>query len=106
MRTKAYVLSLSEALNNELAKDGVNVTVLCPGPTQTNFIARADISNTKIANVPWIMNADEVAKIGFAGLMKEKKIVIPGLMNKLLAFIVKFIPRSIVLLIMCSLNRK
>ncbi len=104
--SKAYVLFLSEALNNELARDGVNVTALCPGPTQTNFIARADISDTKIANVPWIMNADEVARIGFVGLMRGKKIVIPGFMNKLLAFIVKFIPRPIVLLIMCSLNRK
>ena len=53
--SKAYVLSLSEALGNELAKDGVNVTVLCPGPTKTNFIARAEIGDTKIANVPWIM---------------------------------------------------
>ena len=104
--SKAYVLSLSEALNYELARYGVTVTVLCPGPTQTNFITRADISETKLANLPWIMNPAEVAKAGFEGLMKGKKIVIPGFMNKFLAVIVKFLPRSLVILTISYLNRK
>jgi len=103
--SKAYVLLLSEGLNNELAKDGVNVTVLCPGPTQTEFAVRADMSNTKIANVPWTMNAAEVAEIGFSGLMKGKRVVIPGLMNKLLAFSVRFTPRSVITMICGFLNK-
>ena len=104
--SKAYVLLLSEALNNELAQDGINVTVLCPGPTHTEFAVRADMSSTKIANVPWVMSATEVAEIGFSGLMKGKNIVIPGLMNKLLAFSVRFTPRSVMTLIIRYLNQK
>jgi short-subunit dehydrogenase len=100
------VLLLSEALNNELAQDGVNVSVLCPGPTHTEFGVRADMSSAKILNVPWVMSAAEVAEIGFSGLMKGKKIIIPGLMNKLLAFSVRFTPRSIMVLIIRSLNQK
>ncbi len=104
--SKAYVLLLSEALNNELAQEGVSVSVLCPGPTHTEFAVRADMSSTKIANVPWIMNATKVAEIGFSGLMKGKKIIIPGLMNKLLAFSVRFTPRSVMVLITRSLNQR
>jgi short-subunit dehydrogenase len=104
--SKAYVLSLSEALNNELARDGVNVSVLCPGPTHTEFADRAEMTSAKIANVPWIMQAAEVAEIGFSGLMKGKKIITPGLMNKLLAFNVRFTPRSVVVLITRFLNLK
>jgi short-subunit dehydrogenase len=104
--SKAYVLMLSEALNNELAKDGVNVTVLCPGPTQTEFFERNEMIDTKIAKSPYIMTATDVAQAGFAGLMKEKKIVIPGLINKLLAFAVRFTPRSVTTLIARSLNQK
>jgi short-subunit dehydrogenase len=104
--SKSYVLLLSEALNNELAKDGVNVSVLCPGPTQTQFAVRADMSSAKILNVPWIMSAAEVDEIGFSGLMKRKKIIIPGLINKILAFSVRFTPRSIMVLITRFLNQR
>jgi len=104
--SKAYVLSLSEALNNEFAHDGVKVSVLCPGPTDTEFADRADMTNAKIINVPWIMDAAKVAEIGFSGLMRGKKIIIPGLMNKLLAFSVRLTPRSVLVLITRSLNQK
>jgi short-subunit dehydrogenase len=104
--SKAYVLSLSEALNNELAPHGVNVSVLCPGPTHTEFADRAEMSNARIVNVPWMMQAAEVAEVGFSGLMKGKKIIIPGLMNKLLAFNVRFTPRSVLVMITRFLNQK
>jgi short-subunit dehydrogenase len=104
--SKAYVLLLSEALSNELAQDGVNVTVLCPGPTHTEFGVRADMNSAKILNVPWIMSAAEVAEIGFSGLMKGKKIIIPGLMNKIIAFSTRLTPRSVLVLITRSLNQK
>jgi hypothetical protein len=64
------------------------------------------MSSAKIANVPWIMKAAEVAEIGFSGLMKGKKIIIPGLMNKLIAFSVRLTPRSVLVLITRSLNQK
>jgi short-subunit dehydrogenase len=62
--------------------------------------------DTKIAKSPYIMKATDVARAGFAGLMKKKKIVIPGLINKLLAFTVRFTPRSVITLITRSLNQK
>ena len=103
--SKAYVLLLSEALNNELAQDGVNVSVLCPGPTHTQFAVRADMGSSKIMNLPWVMSAAEVAETAFSGLMKGKTIIIPGFVNKLLAFNVRFAPRTIMVLITRYLNK-
>lgn len=93
--SKAYVLTLSEALNYELRKDGVTVTALCPGPTQTAFFERSDMIGTRIERSPYMMSAAEVAEIGFSGLLKGKTIVIPGLINKVLAFLVRLTPRRI-----------
>ncbi len=104
--SKAYVLMLSEALYYELSQDGVSVTVLCPGPTHTEFFKRNEMIDTKLSKSPHIMKAEDVAKAGFDGLFRNKKIVIPGLINKLLAFTVRFTPRSIMTLIARSLNQK
>ena len=104
--SKAYVLSFSEALHIEFETTGVNVSVLCPGPTRTEFADRAEMTNARIINVPWLMQAAEVAETGFAGLMKGKKIIIPGFMNKLLAFNTRFAPRSVLVLITRFLNQK
>ena len=104
--SKANVLSFSEALNNEFARYGVTVSVLCPGPTHTEFADRAEMSSAKIVNVPWIMPASDVAEIGYSGLMNGKKIIIPGFMNKLLAFNTRFTPRSVLVMITRYLNQK
>lgn len=103
--SKAYVLLFSEGINNEFAQYGVDVSVLCPGPTNTEFADRAKMNHTKILNVPWIMNAAEVAEIGYAGLMNRKKIIIPGVMNKFLAFNSRLMPRSLSVLILRYLNQ-
>ena len=104
--SKAYVLMLSEALKSELKQDGVTITVLCPGPTQTEFFERNDMIGTKLERSPYIMSAAEVAEIGFSGLLKGKTVVIPGLINKLLAFSVRLIPRRVVTAIASSLNQR
>jgi short-subunit dehydrogenase len=91
--SKAYVLMLSEALNRELKQDGVSVTALCPGPTQTAFFKRNAMTGTRMERCPYMMSAAKVAEIGFSGLLKGKPIVIPGLINKLLAFLVRLTPR-------------
>jgi uncharacterized protein len=104
--SKAYVQMLSEALNYEFGKDSVTVTALCPGPTQTEFFIRNDMVRTNVANGPWLMKASDVARDGYAGLMKGKMIVIPGFINKLLAFFVRFTPRKITAAIICYLNQK
>ena len=84
--TKAYVLSFSEALWNELDGTGVTVTCLCPGPTRTDFMARARMGNPSVlAKSRVMMDADEVARRGFEGLQKGRRLVIPGLLNKILA---------------------
>ena len=92
--TKAYVLSFSEALANELAGSGVTVTALCPGPTKTGFQARAQMEESKLVRGKDIMTSETVARVGYAGLMKGKTVVIPGMSNKMLAQAVRFLPRN------------
>lgn len=104
--SKAYVLLFSEGLKNELKGDGVSVTVLCPGATHTKFFERSDMVGTKLEKSPVIMHAAKVAEIGYAGMMKGKAIVIPGFVNKIMVFSVRFTPRSVISSITAYLNRK
>jgi short-subunit dehydrogenase len=92
--TKAFVLSFSEAIADELAGTGVTVTALCPGPTQSGFQARARMEDSKLVRGKAIMSSEEVAKVGYRGMMKGKRVVIPGTMNKLIAQSVRFFPRK------------
>jgi short-subunit dehydrogenase len=94
--TKAYVLSFSEALANELQGTGVTVTVMCPGTTQSAFHERTGMADSELIKKKNMMDAETVARIGYHALMKGKTIVIPGILNKILAKIVRFIPRSLV----------
>ena len=68
--TKAYVLSLSEATNEELRGTGVTVTALCPGPTESGFQSAAAMDDSKLVKGRTIMSAATVAKIGVAGMAK------------------------------------
>ncbi len=94
--TKAYVLSFSEAIAEELASTGVTVTALCPGPTKTGFQAGAAMEDSKLVRGREIMDSKTVARAGYAAMMKGKRVVIPGAMNKVLAQSVRFLPRSTV----------
>lgn len=93
--TKAYVLSFSEALAEELGGTGVTVTCLCPGPTLTEFQARAGISGIRLLKFR-TMDAAAVARRGYEGLMKGRALVIPGFFNRLFAWGVRFFPRRLV----------
>ena len=93
--TKAYVLSFSEALANELRGSGVTVTVLCPGPTQTNFQQRAGVAHIRVMSRR-VMDARTVAEAGYRGLMRGKLLVIPGWRNRLLINAVRWLPRQLV----------
>lgn len=93
--TKAFVLSLSEALANELQGTGVTVTTLCPGPTNTGFESRANLGQSKLFNMG-VMDSPTVARIGFDGMMRGKTLVIPGAKNKVLAFSTRFMPRKLI----------
>jgi short-subunit dehydrogenase len=94
--TKAFVLSFSQAIGNELQGTGVTVTALCPGPTATGFQARTKLEKTRLMKRMKMMDAHTVAEAGYRGLMAGKPVVIPGLMNKLVANSVRFSPRSMV----------
>ncbi|HEX8815206.1 MAG TPA: SDR family oxidoreductase [Terriglobales bacterium] len=93
--SKAYVLSFSEALANELSGTGVTVTCLCPGPTDTGFQGRAGTDKTVLfAKVP-AADAASVARDGYRALMSGKTLVISGLFNRLLAESIRFAPRKL-----------
>src|SRR5712691_5443752 len=94
--TKAYVISFSEALANELHGKGVTVTCLCPGATDTEFQKRAGTENTALFRKLRPMDAQTVARAGYRGLMSGKTLVIPGFRNRLLAESVRFGPRKLV----------
>jgi uncharacterized protein len=94
--TKAYVLSFSEAIANELEGTGVTVTALCPGPTASEFQQTAAMSDSKIASVNRMMDTETVAKIGYRSLMANKTVVVPGVRNKILTESVRFTPRNLV----------
>lgn len=90
--TKAYVLSFSEALVEELAGTGVTVTTLCPGATKTNFGSVANVEKTKMFSNA--MDATTVAALGYNGMKNGKRVVITGNSNKIGATAAKFLPRS------------
>ncbi len=88
--TKAFVVSFSIALSEELAGTGVTVSALCPGPTRTEFFERAEMKNYRKDSV--MMDASTVARIGYHGLMRGKRIVVPGVLNKLTSTMARFVP--------------
>ncbi|HSR05349.1 MAG TPA: SDR family oxidoreductase [Proteiniclasticum sp.] len=93
--SKAYVLSLSEAMHEELKQDGIKVTALCPGPVRTNFQERAQLQKTDTAK-SFLMEAKKVADVGYLGLFRGKAIVVPGTFEKMVPVITKLLPRCLV----------
>jgi short-subunit dehydrogenase len=93
--SKAFVLSFTESWSEELKGTGVTVTALCPGPTDTEFAARAGMSDTKIFSGR-LMTAPRVVSIGYGALMRGQTIAVTGFANKLLLFFIRLTPRAIV----------
>jgi short-subunit dehydrogenase len=94
--TKAYVISFSEALANELADKGMVVTCLCPGATETGFAGRAGNDESRLFKKLRPMDAKTVARAGYRGLLKGKTLVIPGFRNWLVAESIRISPRKMV----------
>ena len=95
--TRAYILSFSLALSSELQGSDVTITCLCPGPTRSAFFGRAGMENVRLASGKplKVMDAPVVAAIGYRALKKGKMMVVPGMMNKVLAFMTRIVPRKL-----------
>jgi len=93
--SKAYVLSFSDALRQELAPHGVRVTALCPGSVASQFQARAGLG-PGLEHEILKLSAREVALAGYRGLMANKRVVLPGLGMKLIPFLLRLFPRAVV----------
>lgn len=102
--SKAYVLSLSEALYVECKPDGVTVTCLCPGATDTGFAAEADMANTLLFKLG-SMHAVTVARAAHAGFRRGRAIVVPGLRNKLGMQSLRVSPRAVARNLVARLQR-
>src|SRR3954452_8626698 len=94
--SKAYVLSFSEALRQELAPLGVRVTTLCPGSVSSEFQARAGI-RPGFEHAMLDISAADVAQAGYRGLMADKRVVLPGLGTRIIPFLLRLFPRGCIL---------
>lgn len=102
--SKAYVLSLTEAIHDEVKDKGIRVSCLCPGPVKTSFQEKAGIKKSNKAK-KYLMDAHQVAREGYDGFLKGKAIIIPGFKNKFLIFGNKLIPRFLSRKIIMNNNR-
>ena len=94
--SKAFVLSFSEAIAEELHRTGIKVTALCPGPTASNFAERAGTNKSRLFRQAKVATAEEVARFGYAAMMKGTRVAIPGMQNKLMVQAERFVPRILV----------
>jgi len=104
--TKAYVLSFSEAIAEELRGTGVTVTALCPGPTATGFQKTARMSSEALLELMRPQSSMDVARAGYRALMRGKRIVIPGVKNKLGVQSLRVSPRALVTKVMRALQER
>jgi uncharacterized protein len=102
--TKAYVLSLSQALAEETSGTGVTVTCLCPGVTETEFHGVAGTDAQPLTSGPLSMSARAVAEAGYKAMMRGKLVEVPGIHNKVGAQSIRIAPRSVVLKVVRRLH--
>ncbi len=94
--TKAYLLSLSEAVAEEMRGTGVTVTALCPGATETKFFAADNAEKATLLTKLPLPSAESVAIAGWAAMTKGRRVFVPGIMNKVFAFLPRITPRRII----------
>lgn len=103
--SKAYVLTLTEAIHDEVKDKGIRISCLCPGPVKTSFQEKAGIKKSDKAK-KYLMDAQQVAEEGYKGFLKGKDIIIPGTKNKFLILGNKLIPRFLSRKIIMNNNKK
>ena len=104
--TKAYILSFSEAVGDEVSDKGVTITSLSPGATESGFQAAAAMEESNVVKGKKLPTSREVAEYGYAAMMKGKTVAIHGLMNYLMANSVRFLPRALVVKITRKIQEK
>ncbi|MET6990826.1 SDR family NAD(P)-dependent oxidoreductase [Sediminicola arcticus] len=95
--TKAFVLSFSEAVSNEVSDKGITITSLCPGPTETGFQAAAAMDESNLFKGKKLPSAKVVAEYGYSSMIKGKTVAIHGIMNTIMSNSSRFAPRALVL---------
>ena len=100
--TKAYVISFTEALHQELSEKGIRVSVLCPGPVDTEFAVRPDSYYTR----KLVRTVGRVAQDGYAGVMQGQRVIMTGKLIKVLRFMMQLLPRNVVLSMVDGSQRK
>ena len=103
--SKAYALSLSEALHEETRGSGVRVSCLCPGPTSTGFALEATMEDSLLFRFG-LMTAESVAKEGWKGFSRGKRVIIPGWKNKLIAGLGRLTPHTVSLRVIRRLHER
>ena len=104
--TKAYVLSFSEAVDNEVRDKGVTITTLCPGATESGFQAAAAMEESNLVKGKKLPTSKAVAEYGYKAMMKGKTVAIHGIMNWIMANSVRFTPRALVVKITRKIQDK
>ena len=103
--SKAFVLSFSQALHEELKGSGVSVTALCPGPTPTGFGARAGVTKD-MAGGALVVDVGTVARAGYRAMMAGKRVAIPGALNQTLAALLPFVPAALKLPVLARIQMR
>ena len=93
--TKAYVLSFSQAIADEVRDTGVTVTAFCPGPTDTRWADVAGVKQSRMFTRLAVADATSVARAGYAAMMSGRRVAVPGAVNRLVAFGNRFVPRRL-----------
>lgn len=92
--TKAYVLSFTEAISNEVKGSGISITALCPGPTETGFSAAGSMDGSRLFLNKQLPTGEDVAQFGYRAMMAGKTLAIHGIKNNIMTTGIRFIPRS------------
>jgi short-subunit dehydrogenase len=95
--SKAFVLSFSEALWREAQGSGVHVSCLCPGPTASRFRDRAGTGKTRLSTLGTPVTSTSVAEAGYRAFQENRRVLITGMRNRMLARMVPYLPRRAVL---------
>jgi hypothetical protein len=104
--SKAYVLHFSEAIDNEVREHGVNVSVLCPGPTQSEFFDKADLGETRFSKSSKLATSKEVAEFGYDAMLNNEAVCVHGKKNRWQTYAPRFMTRAKMVSIIGEMQRK